>query len=116
MNKNKEIGRKGELVAAEYLKNNGYKIIQRNFRKYRKEIDIIAQINNTIAFVEVKTRLSDAYGPPEDSIDDRKIENILDCANNYIQETVWEGEIRFDIITVRSSDWSIIQHIQDAFY
>ena len=116
MYNNKEIGRKGELVAANYLENNGYRIIERNFRKNRKEIDIIARINNTIAFVEVKTRFSDAYGPPEDSIDDRKIEHILDCADNYIRETNWEGEIRFDIITVRSTDWSIIDHIQDAFY
>jgi len=116
LNKNKEIGRKGELLAAEYLINRGYQIIQKNFRKNRKEIDIIAQINNTIVFVEVKTRLSERFGPPEDSIDDRKIENILDCANDYIQETLWKGEIRFDIITVKSSDWSILNHIQDAFY
>ena len=116
MNKNKEIGRKGESVAADYLKNNDYRIIERNFRKYRKEIDLIALHEKLLVFIEVKTRFSNAYGPPEDSVDDRKIEHILECANHYIEDSGWEGKIRFDIITVRSSDWSMLTHIKDAFY
>ena len=116
MSKNTEIGHKGELIAIEYLKKAGYVIICSNYRFERYEIDIIAREGDTLVFIEVKARNSARFGAPEEAIDDRKIDHILECANHYIEDTQWMNRIRFDIITVRMDKGPAINHIRDAFF
>lgn len=116
LSKNKEIGYKGELIAIEYLVKAGYEVICKNYRNTRYEIDIIAQKDDTLVFVEVKTRNSLIYGDPEESVDNRKIDRILKCAHEYIVESGWVKEIRFDIITVNLRQVPAINHIRDAFF
>lgn len=116
MSKNKEIGKKGESIAADYLIQKGYTLLERNYRYRRFEIDIIAQIKNTIVFIEVKTRQSLNYGYPEEAIDNRKIDHILDCADHFINQNQWIGNIRFDIISILFEPEFSIEHIEDAFY
>jgi len=116
LSKNKEIGRKGEALAVEYLINKGFIILERNYRYGRLEIDIIGQIENTIVFVEVKTRRSKRYGYPEEAVDDKKTDHILSCADHFIYQNQWNGDIRFDIISIILTPQVLIEHIEDAFF
>jgi putative endonuclease len=116
LGKNKEIGNKGESIAIEYLLKAGYRILHTNFRRGKFEIDIIGTKDEILVFFEVKTRKNLTFGPPEDAIDDKKMNNILDCANDYILETQWLKRIRFDIISITLFPRININHIQDAFF
>ena len=72
--------------------------------------------DDILVFVEVKTRNSLHYGEPEESVNNRKINRILKCAHNYIVESGWVKEIRFDIITITLRPEPAINHIRDAFF
>lgn len=114
-NKNIEIGKKGEDMAVEYLTNLDYRILERNYRSGRIEIDIIAQHGNKLVFIEVKTRTGRSFGLPEEAVDDSKQESIEACAETYILDNGWEGNIRFDIIAVSLNDPEPIRHFTDVF-
>jgi len=86
MKHNQRIGKWGEDTAAEYLTQKGYELIARNARTLYGEIDIIAKQNDTIIFVEVKTRTSNKMGLPEESITPRKREHMLAAAEHYAAE------------------------------
>ncbi len=73
----------GEDIAVDYLKKKGYKIIERNFRKGYTEIDIIAVKDDTLVFVEVKSRKSNSYGDPFESIAPWKVKNLVKTAEFY---------------------------------
>lgn len=109
-------GQQGEDLATRYLKEKGYQILTRNFRYKRAEIDIIAQKDKLIAFVEVKTRSSDIFGYPEEFVDEKKAALVIGAADHYIEENRWEGLIRFDIISVMLHPRIILRHFEDAFY
>jgi putative endonuclease len=85
-NRNQRIGKWGESVAVEYLKGNGYTIVASNHRTPYGEIDIIAEKDGFITFIEVKTRTSSSLGPPEISVTPRKQEHMLAAAEHYAQE------------------------------
>lgn len=116
MGKNKELGQEGEQMAADYLKKNGWVIHETNYRYSRSEIDLIASKNKLLVFVEVKARTNTRYGMPEDFVDEKKAENIIRGAEHYIRETDWNGNIRFDIISIIKKEDMELQHIEDAFY
>src|SRR5687768_9679301 len=94
-------GTKGENLAAEFLKGEGFEIVARNYRFKRAEIDLIIRRENWLIFVEVKTRSSTAFGEPEEFVDDYKAFNIFEAAEEYIFSTDWQGHIRFDIVSVK---------------
>lgn len=74
---NKNLGNKGEDIAAEYLRSKGYQIIQRNFRAKRYgEVDIIAQKRKQLVFVEVKTRIGNQFGHPEEAVGSNKLHEL----------------------------------------
>jgi putative endonuclease len=100
--KNKEIGAKGEVLAQEYLKKQGYEIIEVNKRFSRLcEIDIIAKDKNTLVFVEVKTRSSEICGSPFEAITKTKYENIKTGLFSYLKETkIKYKKFRIDAISV----------------
>ena len=111
-------GKTGELAAAKYLKSKGYKILAKNFRKTYGEIDIIVQKGENIAFVEVKTRKSDAFGTPAEFVTVQKQQKIIKAAYTYIQENDLDAEFTFDIVEVYLDGRKIkeINHIKNAFY
>ena len=84
---NREFGTKGEDLACEYLKKNGYEILERN-KHFSKlcEVDIIAKYKNKIVFVEVKTRKTDSFGTPLEAITKTKYQNIKTGVLTYVQE------------------------------
>ncbi len=95
------IGAEGEVLAAKFLKKNGYKILQRNYRCKSGEIDIICYDHGIVVFVEVKTRYSDTYGPPELSVTGAKKKQIIKVALQYIAEKkIKEIGLRFDVVSI----------------
>jgi putative endonuclease len=113
---NKQFGQLGEDIAAEYLQQKGYKILTRNYRCGRVELDIICEVNNEIVFVEVKTRTSDVMAYPEQAVGKSKQRNIRLAAENFLEENQITRSARFDIIAVVKGTKFEIEHIEDAFY
>ncbi|GAB6012788.1 YraN family protein [Viscerimonas tarda] len=112
-----KIGDKGENVAANYLAESGYIIIERNWRFGHTDIDIIARDSEMLVFVEVKTRTSDMWGNPEDAITNGKIKRIVEAADYYIKNSRIDLPARFDVISVLiNNDNYEIEHFDDAFY
>jgi putative endonuclease len=109
-----ETGSIGENLAAAFLVDQGFRIVARNYRWRRGEIDLIAQREDWLIFVEVKTRSSNAYGEPESFVHDFQRRLIYDAAEEYIFSTDWQGHIRFDIISVKPGKVPEIVHFEDA--
>lgn len=107
-------GKKGEDIAVEYLMQNGYNIIKRNFRAAGGEIDIIAQKGTHLAFVEVKTRRNCAYGLPSDAVDFHKRRKIIQCARAFIMHYNQYEDISFDVCEIYTEDRRI-NYIEAAF-
>lgn len=112
---NKEVGAKGELLAQEYLKKQGYEIIETNKRFSRLcEIDIIAKNKDTLVFVEVKTRSSDFCGSPLEAITKTKYENIKTGLFAYLNETKTKCKrFRIDAISVILNPKIKINHLKN---
>ncbi|MBC5993904.1 YraN family protein [Pontibacter cellulosilyticus] len=109
-------GHDGEEAAANYLLERGYTIVQRNYRYKRTETDIIATHQDTLVFVEVKTRTSAVFGFPEEAVGAKKEKLLLKAAEEYIYQTGWEGEVRFDVVAITLAPRQEIHHIVDAFH
>lgn len=111
------LGRQGEAAAAKYLQRQGMKIVERNLRTPVGEIDLVARNRHVLAFVEVKTRRSSAFGSPGEAVGPRKQHQIIQTAKWYLSEYPFKGlQPRFDVIaiTVCGDDFAI-EHIPDAF-
>jgi len=109
-------GKRSEIIAADYLKNKGYKILETNYKNKIGEIDIIAQDEDYLVFVEVKARLSQAFGHPFDAIDGRKQQKIRAVASIYLMKNKKYGtNCRFDAISILGIENPEITHIIDAF-
>jgi len=113
----KIIGAKGEELAADWLKMQGFEILHRNWRTGRFETDIIATRAGRLHFIEVKTRRSDRYGLPERQVDRKKLDRMIDAGSEYIRRHPQWRWIRFDIIAVRLYDNAPAQidHIEDLY-
>lgn len=110
-------GKVGENMAAEYLKNQGFEVIERNYRHRRGEIDLIVRKDNLLLFVEVKTRTGNAdWGYPEEAVTPKKARKVVSCANAYIFKINWQGEIRFDIIAIELGQENPVSWFKDAFH
>ena len=112
----KRIGERGEDNAVNFLLANGYEVLQRNFRFGRAEIDIIAQKNAVLVFIEVKTRRNTNYGYPETYLSEPQQERIHLAAEEYVLQNEWQADIRFDVISILwDADESNFEHFEDAF-
>lgn len=122
-----EIGKKGEKLAANFLKRNGYKILERNLHQSHNEIDIIASNKEYIVFVEVKTRTANKdlflpYGSPATAVTKEKQKRTVRAATNYLlaqSKKTKEKQPRMDVIEVylekETGKLLEINHITDAF-
>ena len=117
MAEHNELGKFGEEQAVAYLQQNGYDILETNWTFQKAEIDIIAQKENILAIVEVKTRSSIEFGLPQDFVKPKKIQLLVKAVNEYVISNDLEVEVRFDIIAVYKEDGNFkIEHIEDAFF
>jgi len=113
-----QLARRGEDLAARYLASRGWTIVGRNVRCGRSgELDIIAEREGLLAFVEVKTRRSDAFGTPAEAVTWRKQTRIRRLARDYLaRERPRAGAIRFDVVEVRSEGARLrLSHLEGAF-
>ncbi len=109
----KFLGRVGENKACEFLKKAGYKILEKNYKTFIGEIDIIAKDKDTIVFVEVKTRMDDGFGSPSEAVNRKKQEKYYKVASEYLQKNREnDSPCRFDVIEIQDGQ---INHIIDAF-
>lgn len=117
MAQHNDLGRKGEDMAAEYLQEEGYCILERNWtNRGRKEIDIIAVKDDTVVFVEVKTRRLGSVSSPASAVDLRKQHRICLAADSYLKAFRVDFPCRFDIVCIVYNDKaSRVEHIEDAF-
>lgn len=112
-----DLGKEAENLAAEYLLKNEYKILVRNFRFKKNEVDIIAEKDNLIIVVEVKARSTDFFILPQEAVTKGKIKSIVSAANHFMEEFSKDKEVRFDIISVLPDKTGklVIEHIENAF-
>ncbi len=118
MSVQKKIGDRGEKLAIDFLKKNGYQILETNWRYKRAEIDIIAMDGKVLVLVEVKTRSYDYFGPPDAHVDRKKEKMMTSAAHVYMEEIQHDWEVRFDIISILINQDTApqIKHIEDAFF
>jgi putative endonuclease len=117
MAEHNELGKLGEELAVAYLQKNGYAILETNWVFQKAEIDILAQKDNILAVVEVKTRSSIDFGLPQDFVKPKKIQLLVKAVNGYVTENDLDFEVRFDIIAINKKGQEfVIEHLTDAFY
>lgn len=117
MARHTELGKRGEALAAAFLQARGYRIIHRNYRFRKAEIDIIARKDEVLVIVEVKARTSEAFEPIAGTVSRKKVRLLVMAADHYVQGMQWDAEVRFDIVTVYfHKGGPEIRHIENAFY
>lgn len=103
-------------MATRFLQEKGMKLVTKNYRYRRGEVDLVMLDRNTLVFVEVKLRRNTNFGDPETFVNQAQAERISEAANQYVHEAAWEGNIRFDIIAITMQPHPAIEHFEDAFY
>ena len=100
MAKHNRTGNEGEVLGAEHLMGLGYSILYKNWRHSHWEVDIIASKNNTLHFIEIKTRKSKRFGQPEDKVGKKKMENLINAAEQYLYLYPQWNRIQFNILSI----------------
>ena len=118
MAQHNDLGTEGENLAAAFLEENGYTILERNWTFQKAEIDIIATKEDILAVVEVKTRSSTDFGLPQDFIKPKKIQLLVKAVNEYVVSNDLDVNIRFDIIAIHKyiDKKFVIEYIEEAFF
>ena len=116
MAQHNELGEKGEQLAVDYLLEQGYSIVEKNYRYQKAEVDIIAKKENVLIAVEVKTRSTNEFGNPQDFVNQKKIKLLVSAMDNYVVENELDTEVRFDVIAItKEGNVFNIEHLEDAF-
>jgi putative endonuclease len=106
------LGLFGEGIAENFIKSKGYKIVMKNYRCKLGEIDLIAEKDDLLVFIEVKTRSNDKFGKGFEAVNFKKIDKIRKVATLYMMQKNLQKEVRFDVISV---DNRKVTHIEGAF-
>jgi putative endonuclease len=110
-------GKQAEETAKEYLEEEGYRVLARNYRFDSAEIDLICTDDRINIFVEVKARKNAHFGHPEEAVTDEKERHLLRAATQFIEDNNLKGEYRFDIISITGQgQHKQVRHIRDAFF
>jgi putative endonuclease len=112
-----ELGKKGEQVAADYLREKGLRIVACNWRFRHKEVDIIAWDGDYLVVIEVRTRTSSNWEHPRESITPGKIRFLVQATEAYVMQYKIDNKVRFDVVTcmpINDTEWDI-DHIEGAF-
>jgi putative endonuclease len=113
-----EHGQWGEDLACTYLREQGFEILERNWRYKRAEVDIISQENGVLVFTEVKVRSDLGFGRPEEKVGGKKRGLLVEAAMAYMRKIGYEWEIRFDIVAIhgRPGEVKSVELFRDAFF
>lgn len=116
MSEHNDVGREGEALAANFLQQKGYEIVDRNWRYGPKEIDIVARDGDTMVFVEVKTRSTLAFELPQEAVTKKKMKNLVEAADAYLIQRNIDLESRFDIVAVLNGNPpQVLEHLEGAW-
>ena len=108
MSQHNEVGKIGEDLARRFLEKQGYKIIEQNYRTRYAEIDLVARKGKDLVFVEVRTKIGENFGTPEETINKKKMRKLLGNAIAYSAYKKWDGPSRIDAICiVLKADYSV---------
>ena len=111
-----ELGKEGEDLAVAHLLKTGYKIVARNFRYQKAEVDIIARKNDVLAVIEVKTRSTPDFGDPQNFVKQKQINSLVKAIDHFVNEHNLEVDVRFDIVAIIKNKAGLkIEHLEDAF-
>ncbi|HKU51738.1 MAG TPA: YraN family protein [Nitrospira sp.] len=113
-----QFGQASEMQAEQFLVAKGYRILDRNVRTFLGELDLVAEDQGVVVFVEVKGRTTEAFGGALLAVDHRKRVKLTKLAAQYLAQRHWsDKECRFDVVLVqgKSSDQGRIEHLQNAF-
>jgi putative endonuclease len=110
-------GKKGENIAVAYLKSNGYRIVERNYKCLFGEIDIVAKDGDTVVFIEVKSRKSEEFGDPQVAVGLEKQKKISKISLKYLEEKhLYPCNARFDVVAIKMlPSGNKVELIQNAF-
>jgi putative endonuclease len=97
---NVSTGRLGEEIAKHYLEKKGYKIVEQNARSKFGEIDLVCQKGKELIIVEVRTKIGDSYGTPEESLTKKKLRKLWLNARSYAVKKKWPGSVRIDAVCI----------------
>ena len=112
-----ELGKKGEQLALDYILQQGYAIVERNYRFDKAEVDIIAKKEDILAIIEVKTRSTSDFGNPQDFVKPKQIQRLVKAVDEYVTVNDLDVEVRFDIIAITKEGKGFnIEHLENAFY
>lgn len=100
MARHNETGKKGEELAAAWLKDKGYKVLHVNWRHSHYEIDIIAAYDNILHFIEVKTRNSLAFGHPEEDVSKKKFSSLMNAAEEFLFQYPGWKKVQYDVLSI----------------
>jgi len=96
------VGERGEMIAWDYLKKQGYEIVEKNYRCSLGEMDVVAKEKGQLVFVEIKTRRTDRFGLPEEAVHLAKQKKLIRLTHWYLKETHQEEKaVRFDVLAIR---------------
>jgi len=117
MGKNRETGTRGEQIAEEYLLTKGYTLLHRNWRTGHKEVDLIAEDEGLLVFLEIKTRTGLGFGYPEESVTEAKQNHLRAAAEVFLELFPDHTTVRFDVISILLNGTTVaeLRHIEDAF-
>lgn len=117
MNYNQTKGKEGEEIAVQFLAEKGFTILHQNYKHGRNEVDIIAESDKFLVFVEVKFRTGTFFGYPENAISNQQKKNIVKVATYYLDKAPTKKLVRFDIISITNNQRHIeVSHFEDSFY
>ena len=109
---NTQTGRLGERLAAEYLKKKGYKILEQNYRTRYAEIDLVVQKKDVLVFVEVRTKIGEQFGTPEETLNWKKLQKVKRNASSYVARSKWNKLYRVDGICIVLDEQHTIQRFE----
>lgn len=112
-----ELGAWGEALAAQFLQQKGYTIVERDWHSGHRDIDIVALDGDTVVFVEVKTRRNRVFSEPEDAVDYMKLRNLRAAINHYVKYKRLDQEMRLDVVSIVGTPDGgepDINHIEDV--
>ena len=117
MAEHNDFGKLAEELAEQFLVEKNYKILTKNFRFQKAEVDIITEFDGKIVVIEVKARGTDIFMEPHEAVTKKKIKSIVSATDEYLKSLNIDKEVRFDIISVLPDETGKlkISHLEDAF-
>ena len=110
-----KVGNQAEQAAAEFLVREGFVVLERNYRRPHCEIDIVAEQDKVIYFVEVKDRLTDHFGAGMDYIASQKLHHMQRAAETWVAEHRWRGEYTLSAIEVGGTDFEVQEFVESIY-